>query len=153
MLVFIVSSENFQLTSQLTKVLIQRQDRLYCQECGRSFLESEAETHESDCCWYEPVVDPLIEEMAENPTPAGQRTADQFGYIGHLMSALHNPEAAAAARDRGEVGFVTGPPVVPIYGWVCSRCQRCYNNAIMECPHCQPGACGGSRLDGGVGCP
>ena len=35
---------------------------------------------------------------------------------------------------------------VPVYGWVCSRCQRVFAPFVRECHYCQPpGGCGSSR--------
>ena len=70
----------------------------------------------------------------------------------HAIGCLFHPEnmRQMIGEDIGAFGpdLPMGQPgkVVPIYGWVCSRCNRVYAPGVSECPHCQPPwGCGSSR--------
>jgi hypothetical protein len=109
------------------KVLIQRGELLYCDKCDCAWPVGEEERHDSDCMWY---VDPQqLEQVKE--------------IMGHFQKLGEECEAFGPDIEMGKPPI----PVVPIYGWVCSRCQRVFAPHIAECSHCQPGVCvpGGLR--------
>ena len=122
------------MTSKKEKILIQRGDLLFCDCCGGAWKIGQAEDHAEGCEWW--------------PGLPAQEHVDS--------AAVKVREATRVFREEngqtvGAFGLFKTPPnpipVVPIYGWVCSRCQRVFAPHISECPHCQPGACGDSRLE------
>ena len=111
------------------KVLIQRGDLLFCEECDFAWKIGEDERHDPKCMWCRQP--PTQQDIAET-----KELIERMEAVGQ--------ECNASGPD---IPFGKPIPVVPIYGWVCSRCQRVYAPHVSECSHCQPGICttGGTR--------
>jgi len=119
------------MTPKKEKILIQRGNVLYCECCSGAWTIGFAEEHAEGCVWWPEL------PAQEHVEAAKVREATR-------VFRKENAEAIGAFGL-----FKTPPnpiPVVPIYGWVCSKCQRVFAPHVSECPYCQPGACGGGRL-------
>jgi hypothetical protein len=113
------------MTEPKEKTLIQRGDFLFCTECDCAWAIGEDERHDTNCMWYVPP-EPAMHDKAM------QETLDRFQKLGEECKAF-----------GPDLPFGKPPiPVVPIYGWICSKCQRVFAPHISECSHCQPGICG-----------
>ena len=115
------------MTDLKEKTLIQRGDSLFCTECDCAWSIGEDERHDSRCVWYVAPEPAMLNKVS-------RETLDHFQKLGEKCRAF-GPDLAQG---------IPPIPVVPIYGWVCSRCQSVFAPHVSECPHCRrPPRCGG----------